>query len=273
MEKIFYNSSLPRSGSSLIQNLLAQNPDFYVTPTSGVLELVFGARMNYTNSPEFKAQDSQLMKIAFLNFCKEGMTGFFEGITDKKYVVDKSRGWSIHYNLLNEIFPDPKIIVMVRDLREIITSMEKKYRKNQHLHDDITNHAKMQGTSTLKRTIDWMNTQPVGLAVERLMEIINQGIYNKVHFIKYEDLLIRPDVEMRKIYEYFGVENYKHDFKNIEQITQEDDSVYGIYGDHVIKKELSTLSFDYPVILPENVQNWLLNNFRWYFEFFKYHQF
>ena len=157
MEKIFFNSSLPRCGGTLIQNLLGQNPEFFVTPTSGVLELVFGARVNYTASPEFKAQDQELMKKGFINFCNKGMTGFFEAITDKKYVVDKSRGWSIHYNMLNEIFPNPKIIVMVRDLREIITSMEKKFRKNQLLHDPIINHSKMIGTTTHKRMRDWLN--------------------------------------------------------------------------------------------------------------------
>ena len=41
MDKIFYQSSLPRAGSTLLQNVLAQNPDIYATPTSGVLELVF----------------------------------------------------------------------------------------------------------------------------------------------------------------------------------------------------------------------------------------
>ena len=62
MEKLFYQSSLPRSGSTLLQNILAQNPDIYATPTSGVLELIVGARGNYTNTEEFKAQDHELMK-------------------------------------------------------------------------------------------------------------------------------------------------------------------------------------------------------------------
>ena len=66
--KIFYQSSMPRAGSTLLQNILAQNPDFYVTPTSGLLELIFGARANYTNSPEFKAQEDVAMKKAFLAF-------------------------------------------------------------------------------------------------------------------------------------------------------------------------------------------------------------
>jgi hypothetical protein len=50
MEKLFFQSSLPRAGSTLLQNILAQNPSIYATPTSGVLELIFAARGNYTNS-------------------------------------------------------------------------------------------------------------------------------------------------------------------------------------------------------------------------------
>ena len=61
VENIFFQSSMPRSGSTLLQNIIGQNPDFYVTPTSGVLELLYAARVNYTNSPEFKAQDRELM--------------------------------------------------------------------------------------------------------------------------------------------------------------------------------------------------------------------
>src|ERR1700691_595051 len=81
--KIFYQSSMPRAGSTLLQNILAQNPDFYVTPTSGLLELIFGARLNYTNSAEFKAQDSVAMKKAFLAFSRAGMEAYFEALTDK----------------------------------------------------------------------------------------------------------------------------------------------------------------------------------------------
>jgi sulfotransferase len=270
MEKIFFNSSLPRAGSTLIQNILGQNPDFYVTPTSGVLELVFGARANYTASPEFKAQDANQMKNGFTNFCNKGMQGFFEAITDKKYVVDKSRGWGIHYSLLNEIYPNPKIIVMVRDLREIITSMEKKFRKHQLLHDPIINHSTMSGTSTHKRMRDWLNSQPVGLAVERIGEIHHQKLHKNMMFVRYEDLLTYPNEIMDSIYKYLEIENYKHDFNNIEQITVEDDSIYGIYGDHNIKNKLEPVKYDYPEILGEYNCNWLYDNYKWYFDIFGY---
>ena len=73
---------MPRAGSTLLQNIRAQNPDFYVTPTSGLLELIFGARLNYTNSPEFKAQDDAAMKKAFLAFSRAGMEAYFKALSD-----------------------------------------------------------------------------------------------------------------------------------------------------------------------------------------------
>jgi sulfotransferase len=157
MEKLFFQSSLPRAGSTLLQNIMGQNPDFYVTPTSGVLELVYAARTNYSDSPEFKAQDADIMKTAFLSFCGGGVHNFFEAITDKKYVIDKSRGWGVHYNFLNSFHPDPKIICMIRDPRAIMASMEKNFRKNQHQDSGLVNHAEMTGTTTEKRVDIWVN--------------------------------------------------------------------------------------------------------------------
>lgn len=270
MEKIFFNSSLPRSGSTLLQNILGQNPEFYVTPTSGVLELVFAARANYTESPEFKAQNSAEMRDAFTGFCKHGVEGFFNAVTDKKYVVDKSRGWAIHYDFLNGFYPEPKIICMVRDMRDIICSMEKNFRKNQDKTDPIVNHAAMRGTTTPKRVDEWLAGQPVGMAVERLNEIIRQGIDKHIHFVKFEDLCLYPDEEMRKIYNYLGVDYYQHDFDNIPQITTEDDSVYGIYGDHVIRTKLEPVPSQAKTILGKDVTNWIWDNFQWYNQYFRY---
>lgn len=259
---------MPRSGSTLIQNILGQNPNFYVTPTSGLLELIFAARGNYTNSPEFKAQDPKEMQQAFLSFCRGGMESYFTALTDKPYVVDKSRGWGIHYNFLNMIYPQPKIICMVRDLRSVITSMEKLYRKNADKMDPIINHNDMRGTTVYKRINTWLNTQPIGLALERINEIFQQKISNNIHFIRYEDLLTYPDETLNKIYDYLEIEPYKHDFTNIPQITQEDDTVYGIFGDHRIQTALVPLKEEYNNVLGYELSQYVVNQHKWYFEIF-----
>ena len=270
MEQLFFQSSLPRAGSTLLQNILAQNPDIYATPTSGVLELVFAARANYTESPEFIAQDAELMKKGWQAFARKGMDGFYEAITDKKYVVDKSRGWGIHYDFLNFIYPEPKIICMVRDLRDIFASMEKNYRKNPDKANPILNWAQMQGTTVPKRIDIWAQSQPVGLAIERLQEIFRMGIDSKMLFIRFEDLCLYPESTMVQIYQYLGIPHYTHDFDNIEQVTREDDEVYGVFGDHEIRTKLAPVPSRAKQILGKDVTDWIWNNYPWFFQQFRY---
>ena len=270
MDKIFYQSSLPRAGSTLLQNILGQNPDFYVTPTSGVLELLYSARQNYTNDTAFQAQDPQIMKKGWLNFCRSGIEGFFNGITDKKYVVDKSRGWGIHYDFLNSFYPNPKIVCMVRDLRSIYASMEKNFRKNPDKDSGIVNWAEMKGTTTAKRVDHWAQSPPIGIALERLQQIMTEGIDKNILFIRFEDLTSNPQIELNKVYDFFGVGRYTHDFKNVEQLTQEDDTVYGIYGDHKIRKEVKPVPETYNELLGAQLSQNIVNSYPWFYEYFKY---
>ena len=267
---IFFQSSLPRAGSTLLQNIMGQNPEFYVTPTSGVLELVYAARANYSTSPEFKAQDQQLMRDGFLSFCKGGVEGFFGAVTDKPYVLDKSRGWGIHYGFLNAFYPNPKIICMVRDPRDIYTSMEKNFRKSQHMDSGVVNHAEMKGTTTEKRIDMWVNSQPVGLAMERLQQIINEGISDKMLFVKFEDLCSQPSIEMERIYKYLEIPHFEHDFNNVKQITVEDDSVYGIYGDHNIQTKVRPQPTKHNEVLGVVASEWIKNHYAWFYNKFEY---
>jgi sulfotransferase len=268
--EIFFQSSLPRAGSTLLQNILGQNPSFYVTPTSGLLELFYAARRNYTESPEFTAQDSLKMKNAFRGFCRGGLEGFYNVLTKKPYVMDKSRGWGIHYDLLDFFYPNPKIVCMVRDARDIFSSMEKNFRKSQHKDGNIVNHKDMTGTTTEKRIDIWSSSQPVGLAMERLQEMIKQGIDDKIHFIKYENLINEPKEEMAKLYEYICVKEFHHNFSNVEQITKEDDAVYGIYGDHKIQPVVTNHPSDFKKILGEGASNWIRKNYDWFYKRFDY---
>lgn len=271
MEQIFYQSSLPRSGSTLLQNILAQNPDVYATPTSGVLELIFAARANYTNSPEFKAQDVELMKNGYQSFCKEGMNAFYNAITDKKYVIDKSRGWGIHYDFLKFIRnEEPKIICMVRDLRDIFASMENNFRKHPEKQSEILDWSQGKGTTVPKRIDIWAQSPPVGLAIERLSEMFRTGVSEKVLFVKFEDLCLYPDTEMMRIYRYLDIPHFKHDFDNIQQVTKEDDEIYGAFGDHVIRTKLEPVSSKAKSLLGKDVTDWIWTNYEWFFKQFRY---
>jgi sulfotransferase len=273
VEQVFFQSSMPRSGSTLLQNIIGQNPDFYVTPTSGVLELVFGARHNFTNSLEFQAQDSEIMQEGFKNFCYQGMMGFYNGVTEKKYVIDKSRGWGVYRPFLNGFYENPKIVCVVRDLRSVISSYEKIYRKSQIFNPDkIRDDSTAKGTTLPKRVDEWVHpSNTIGMALERITEMIFQKYDDKILFIRYEDLCLNPDNVMKRVYQYFDIPNFNHNFDNISQVTKEDDDVYGLSKDlHNIRPILELKAPDFVDVLGSNVSDWIYDNFRWYFDKFNY---
>jgi sulfotransferase len=269
--KIFYQSSMPRAGSTLLQNILAQNLEFYVTPTSGLLELVFGARLSYTNNVEFRAQDAATMKKAFLAFSRAGMEAYFRALTDKPYVIDKSRGWGVHFDLLSMIFgEEPKIICMVRDLRQILASMEKKFRENPERNRPIESHHNLSGTTTFKRAMIHLQSPPVGLALDRLMEIHQRGWHKKILFLRFEDLTTEPAQVMKQVYSYIGLPEFEHDFNEVCQVTHEDDEVFGTPGLHEIRPKVEPYRNDYLTVLGRETVMQVQAQYAWYFNQFGY---
>ena len=271
-EKIFFQSSMPRSLSTTFQNLMCQNTDFHANSTSGLLELLFGARANFTTSLEFKAQDQELMNKAFKGFCLGALEGYANELTDKKYLLDKSRGWGVYRGFLESFYPNPKIICLVRNLKDVVASYEKIYRNNQLQHDAIRNDADARGTTVHKRVDEWMHpTNTIGRAVERIFEMTRLGYDDKILFIKCEDLCLYPDKVMQKVYDYLELPYFQHNFDNIEQVTKEDDNVYGLgNGLHTIRPKLEMKPSDADKVLGKDITKWLYETYNWYYKKFKY---
>mgnify|MGYP003113199999 CR=1 FL=1 len=269
-QKIFFNSSLPRAGSTLLQNIIGQHPDFYVSPTSGLIDLMLGARIGYNDTREQGYNDSDLWQKGFLNYCKFGFDGFMKAVTDKPYYMDKSRMWGAYYDLVEMIMPKPKVIFMVRDLRSIYSSMEKKFRNNPDKEAYIMNNKEMQGITTPQRVEIYASSQPTGYSVIKLRELILQGIDKKILFLRYEDFCQYPNEHMKTIYEYLEVDYFEHNWNKIQQVTTENDDAHGIFGDHKIRNKLSRLEDDYQQILGDFVSNEIVERNMWFYKYFKY---
>ncbi len=267
-KKIVFNASLPRSGSTLLQNILAQNPRFYCTPTSGVIDLMLASRKFYTELAEFKAQDPDLMQKAFTSYCKYGINGFFDGVTDKPVCVDKCRSWFHYHEWVSQFHPNPKYLVCIRDLRAILSSMEKLFRKKRHLSDadEVT------GTLTMitinNRVMRWLNGPPVGIAVARLVESIQTGVLKNMHVIRFEDLTTHPDEVLRRVYAYLEEPYFQHDFNHIEQATKENDAYHTQYGDHNIRAKVEPVPLDYNQVLGPELALWVKNNYALFYNTF-----
>ena len=267
---VYYQSSLPRSGSTLLQNIMGQNPDFHVTPTSGMIDLMLGTRIGYNGNAEAKAGDKEMWKEGFYAYCREGFKGYISNLTDKSYILDKNRAWGAYYTLLNNINPNPKILVMVRDLKAIFASLEKKFRINPDYDDGLLDNKNLKNITTQQRVETWSDGHPIGYAVNKLYQSILDNTAQNFLFIRYEDLCTNPQSQLNSIYNYLDIPSFTHNFESIPQITIEDDSVHGIYGDHQIRNTLSPLPDDSLEILGQSTCDWIHQKYESYYSTMNY---
>lgn len=265
---IVFNSSLPRSGSTLLQEILSQNPRFYCSTTSGLLELVYAARQSFTSVEEFKLHPSGFFDSAWMGFCRGALEGYYKGMTDKPVCVDKSRGWMAYYDWLKRFYPEAKVIVCVRDLRGIIASMEKLHRKNSHLHDLVEIPQQMKGINVNQRVQHWIVNPPVGMALNRLADAFQKGDADHFHFVRYENLVRDPKSEIDKVYKFIGEEPFTHDFDHVVQGKIENDFLHGVYGDHKVREAVSPPPDDWDEVLSRPVCKGIIASAQWYYEKF-----
>jgi len=261
MKDFIFNSSMPRSGSELMQVVLHQNPEIYGSPTSPALGFCEGVR-NHMEMPEVKSQPSDLMKLAMLNFCKEGMNGYYNAITDRPMVCDKSRGWMIVYEWLQNIMSEkPKMICCIRDLREVMVSQELKWRANQHMPLG-------GGLMVEQRVQNWLTESHIASALQRLYDAELRGFLDDIHIVRFEDFTEDPKSTMEGVYNYLGLPYFDHDYNNVVKQVVENHEVHGPFGDHQVKPVIAPIKPRYAEVLGRQVSENIVQNNTWFFNRF-----
>lgn len=240
---IHFISGLPRSGSTLLCNILNQNPKFNATSTSGILDIVLAIRNQWENVTELQASPNKPGKEAVM----KGILNNYYSITDRPVVFDKSRGWTAYMELAEHILERPcKVIVPVRNIVDILASFERLYRKQAHewqFPQEKTHYYEWQ---TVEGRADiWMrNDQPVGIAYNRIRDAISRGFGDRMLFVEFEHLTKYPKHTLDEIYDFLGEEKFEHDFDNVEQTTSENDDIHGIPGLHTIRPKVEPVIYD-----------------------------
>ena len=273
MKKIIFVTGLPRAMTTLMCNVLANNPRIGGGETSPLLEYLYGARANYSSTPEVKAASTEdIMLESFLNFCRKGMEGYAEAYTEKEIMVDKSRGWLYYSEFLWKILPDAKIIVMVRDLRSVVTSLEKKWRENPEILDQRDSPQIQDFITVDQRVNHFLNDAPLGIALKRLYNAYQTKMLDKMLVVRAEDFSSNPQKTMRSVYEFIGEPYFEMDYSNVKQMTVENDRIgdFGIYGDHKIKPNIQPLAKDSSEILGNALYSNIKAQYGWFYDTFKY---
>jgi sulfotransferase len=255
MQKTFYFlNGMPRSGSTLLANMLNQNPRFWATPTSGLCPLLLQTNATWNGISELRASATSLDKTHTLR----GMLDQFHS-SCREVVIDKSRGWVCAFELLENILGHkPKIIVTYRDIPSILSSCEKLFRRE--LANPASTAQFARNMETLEgRLAHWTSAdQLVGGAYNRIRDCVARGHREHIHFVDFDDLTTAPCETMQAIYDFLGEPWYpEHKFNNVEQTTSERDSEHGFVDLHTIRPDIKPMRKDYREILGDAIRPYL----------------
>ena len=276
-KRIYFLAGLPRSGSTLLANILSQHQNIYVTPTSGIVDMLVQVRNTWDRNDAFQAANRKQSEDTKARVLRAMLQAYF-GHTERPICIDKNRYWAEFLEMGAMLLGGRdrvKVIVTVRDLRDVLASFEQLYRKTSALgqiHQEAALALKFK--TALGRVETFIDDgQPVGRAYNAIRDAVTRGWADCMHFVDYEDLTRKPKETLEKIYRFLGEEGSTHDFANVEQVTFEDDFVYGFKDLHQIRQEVKPQNPQWPTVFDDAVfQSPLWKNIENAAQFWKLYQ-
>jgi len=238
MNNLFFLSGIARSGSTLLGSILNQNPDIYVSPTSPLMDLfcMVDQSLNQLN-----VQYTYDYQSCSENINSNLATLFYKHI-DKKYVIDKHRGWPKNINNIKKyISLNPKVICTYRPTAEKIVSFLKLINKDPNNSVDKQLQDMGLELNTYNRSmLLWReySSDPFFSLKDGL-----EHFPENIHIVRYDDLVSQPAKELQKIYNFLDIPSFNHTFTSIENTCAEQkDDKWGFQGLHDIRKDISKTS-------------------------------
>jgi sulfotransferase len=249
--KLHFISGLPRSGSTLLAALLRQNPRFHASIMSPVGE-IFNATLRAMSAKNEAAVfiDSatrwRVLRGIFDNYYK------IEGNASVWSIFDTNRGWTTKLPALVELFPDCRMICMVRNPAWVLDSVERLIKSNPFDLSGIFNFDPGGTVYTRAEQLSKMDGM-IGFAYGGLREAVYGPHADRLLLVRYESLVEHPNAMMGHIYEFIDEEPIKHDFNHIAPLPgiEEFDARLGTPGLHKVLSKV--IRPDHPTVLPPDL--------------------
>jgi len=247
-KKYFFMAGLPRSGSTLLSSILNQNPRFYSGPSSPVLSTMFVLENHLQNDELFhgypKPDQAHLLISSVID-------QFYSDV-DEPVIIDKNRAWTARVPFIEGyIGRRAKIICPVRDIDEILTSMITMIRRNPYQEGNPRINFIDEQLVKLNIPINDDNRCEyiagpdgiLGQSLNAIMEGINQGFADRIHYVEYRDLTKNPKETLQKLHEFLEEDAYEYDFDNITNTHRENDmNTYGLSDMHEVRSKLKSIA-------------------------------
>jgi hypothetical protein len=270
MKTIHFCVGLPRSGSTILMNILQQNLEVFTTATDTLANIVKrNLLIDARKSEQFQAMNHEQADTAFYGMVHGAVQGWYSGLTNKPIVISKNRAWPEVYSL----FPQSKFIVLVRDLCDVVESFDRFNSKikalntidaKQRYYSSMTENQKYDSFfNTTNAFSDSLYNQ-----LPRMMELFKQDS-SKVKFVRYEDLVIEPDQMLFRIYNFLNIKPFKHDLNKIEQsfMFEHDNAYFMERTEHKTNSKFM-IGHNPKRVLSESFHQKIINEHRWFYNAF-----
>lgn len=245
-KKFHFITGLPRSGSTLLTSILRQNPRFYSDITDPLAPLVKGVIEHSQDSPGMKS-------IVPVERRKNLVRGLFDGFyrdVDKPVIFNTNRVWTLLMEVTQDLYPDARYIMCVRDINWILDSFEVAHRRNPFSSNTVTGAV---GGTVYDRVETLMDKEGVvGFPYVGVKQAITGPLKNLIMIVEYEQLCKNPEQMLRALYKFIGEPYFEHDFNNVEATWDEYDAEIGIKL-HEVRKRVEFKPREF--ILPPDILN------------------
>lgn len=204
-------TGLPRSGSTLLCQMLAQHPHIQCEGVSSPLcNLVLGLRRMVSDDQFFLSQLDRSFETSYAHLAS-AMQGFLRGWNrdcTKTVVVDKNRAWLHAIEMLLQIEPEAKLIVCLRELGQIYGSIEAQHQRT-ILVDFIDHLADFDRFG--RADMLFAKDKTIGAPMISLHAVpdLPKAVQGKLYFVRFEDLVEQPSACLSRIYAWLGLSPFE----------------------------------------------------------------
>jgi sulfotransferase len=260
-------AGLPRAGSTLLTQLLAEHPEIHCEGHSSPLCNALLATRRFISDDQFMLSQLDVQFDTTYAHLKGAMQGFLHGWyaeTGKPVVVDKNRAWLHCIEFLLHLEPEAKLVISIRELGQIYGSIEAQHQKT-ILLDFIDHLADFDRFGRADQLFAKDKAIGAPLSSIQAVQDLPQSVKNRLYFVKFEDLMAKPVETMSQVYEWLGVSPHDIDPKKITARSHESDSHYRYKFLHRQQGEISP-----PRIhdIPPRIQELTERACSWYYEWF-----
>lgn len=260
-------TGLPRAGSTLLCQMLAQHPEVHCEGHSSPLcNALLGIRRMVSDDQFFLSQLDHSFDAGYAHLAS-AMQGFLRGWhhdCEKKAVVDKNRAWLHAIELLLKIAPEAKLVVCVRELGQIYGSIEAQHQRT-ILIDFIDHLADFDrfGRADMLFAKDKAIGAPL-ISLSAVQEL-PADVQKRLYFLRFEDLMEKPTACMSHLYAWLGLSPFEINPEKLEQSIQESDSHYHMkylhhQSERIVAPEKHTI--------PPRIQAQIESAFPWFYELY-----